>query len=160
MEEEKKVPTKTVIIVLIILVAVFLIYKVTKQKEATKIVQKPEIEQPKSTTNTPTDKIYDVIEKMPEYPGGDQALMEFLSKHIEYPPSAQENGIQGKVIIGFVVSKIGKVENVQILRSLDPSLDKEALRVVNLLGNWIPGEKSGEKVSVRYTLPIAFRLQQ
>jgi len=64
------------------------------------------------------------------------------------------------VIIGFVVSKRGKVEDVQILRSLDPNLDKEALRVVTSLGNWIPGEKSGEKVSVRYTLPVVFRLQQ
>ncbi|HZK68372.1 MAG TPA: energy transducer TonB [Paludibacter sp.] len=103
--------------------------------------------------------IYDVVEKMPEYPGGDQALMEFLSKHIEYPTVAQNNGIQGKVILGFVVSKTGKVEDVQILRSLDPSLDKEALRVVKLLGYWIPGEQKGEKVSVRYTLPVVFRLQ-
>ena len=161
MEEEKKVPAKTIIAVLIILIAAFFIYKVTRQKEATAVVQKVETEQPKTTITHPisTNGVYDVVEKMPEYPGGDQALMEFLSKHIEYPTVAQNNGIQGKVILGFVVSKTGKVEDVQILRSLDPNLDKEALRVVKLLGYWKPGELGGEKVSVRYTLPVVFRLQ-
>jgi periplasmic protein TonB len=161
MEEEKKVPTKAIIAVLIILIAAFFIYKVTRQKEATSVVQEAETEQPKTTITRPVSSngIYDVVEKMPEYPGGDQALMEFLSKHIEYPTVAQNNGIQGKVILGFVVSKTGKVEDVQIIRSLDPSLDKEALRVVKQLGNWIPGEQKGEKVSVRYTLPVVFRLQ-
>jgi protein TonB len=161
MEEEKKVPTKTIIAVLIILIAAFFIYKVTRQKEATAVVQKAETEQPKTTITRPVSSngIYDVVEKMPEYPGGDQALMAFLSKHIEYPTVAQNNGIQGKVILGFGVSKTGKVEDVQIIRSLDPSLDKEALRVVKQLGNWIPGEQKGEKVSVRYTLPVVFRLQ-
>jgi len=161
MEEEKNVPTKTIIAVLIILIAAFLIYKVTRQKEETSVIQKVETEQPKTTITHPvsTNGVYDVVEKMPEYPGGDQALMEFLSKHIEYPTVAQENGIQGKVILGFVVSKRGKVEDVQILRSLDPNLDKEALRVVKLLGYWIPGEQNGEKVSTRYTLPVVFRLQ-
>jgi len=161
MEEEKKIPTKTIIAVLIILIAAFFIYKVTRQKEATAVVQKVETEQPKTTITHPisTNGVYDVVEKMPEYPGGDQALMEFLSKHIEYPTVAQNNGIQGKVILGFVVSKTGKVEDVQILRSLDPNLDKEALRVVKLLGYWKPGELGGEKVSVRYTLPVVFRLQ-
>jgi len=162
MEEEKKVPTKTIIAVLIILIAAFFIYKVTRQKEVTTVVQKVESEQPKTTIthSVSTNGIYDVVEKMPEYPGGEQALMEFLSKHIEYPTVAQNNEIQGKVILGFVVSKTGKVEDVQIIRSLDPSLDKEALRVVKLLGYWIPGEQKGEKVSVRYTLPVVFRLQQ
>ena len=161
MEEEKKVPTKTIIAVLIILIAAFFIYKVTRQKEVTAVVQKVETEQPKTTIthSVSTNGIYDVVEKMPEYPGGDQALMEFLSKHIKYPTVAQESGIQGKVILGFVVSKRGKVEDVQILRSLDPNLDKEALRVVKLLGHWIPGEQDGKKVAVRYTLPVVFRLQ-
>lgn len=161
MEEEKKAPTKTIIAVLIILIAAFFIYKVTRQKEVTAVVQKAETEQAKPTITHPIlrDGIYDVIEKMPEYPGGEQGLMEFLSKHIEYPTAAQEKGIQGKVILGFVVSKRGKVEDVRILRSLDPSLDKEALRVVKLLGYWIPGEQDGKKVAVRYTLPVAFRLQ-
>jgi periplasmic protein TonB len=159
MEEVKKAPTKTVIIILIVLIAAFLIYRVTKQNNATEAIQKPKVEQPKSPITPPANGIYDVVEKMPEYPGGDQALMEFLSKHIEYPTVAQNNGIQGKVILGFVVSKTGKVEDVQIIRSLDPSLDKEALRVVKLLGYWIPGEQKGEKVSVRYTLPVVFRLR-
>src|ERR1035437_8043532 len=161
MEEEKKAPTKTIVAVLIILIAAFFIYKVTRQKEAIAVVQKAETEQPKTTITHPisSNGIYDVVEKMPQYPGGDQALMEFLSKHIEYPTVAQNNRIQGKVILGFVVSKTGKLEDLQILRSLDPSLDKEALRVVKLLGYWIPGEQKGEKVSVRYTLPVVFRLQ-
>jgi TonB family protein len=161
MEEEKKAPTKTIIAVLIILIAAFFIYKVTRQKEEPKIVLKAETEQPKTTIthSASTNGIYDIVEKMPEYPGGDQALMEFISKHIKYPTAAQKSRIQGKVILGFVVSKRGKVEDVQILRSLDPNLDKEALRVVKLLGYWKPGELGGEKVSVRYTLPVVFRLQ-
>ncbi|MBV5281190.1 MAG: energy transducer TonB [Paludibacter sp.] len=161
MEEEKKAPTKTIIAVLVILIAAFFIYKVTRQKEEPKIVLKAKTEQPKTTIthSASTNGIYDVVEKMPEYPGGDQALMEFLSKHIKYPTVAQESRIQGKVILGFVVSKSGKVEDVQILRSLDPNLDKEALRVVKLLGYWKPGEQGGKKVSVRYTLPVVFRLQ-
>ena len=83
-----------------------------------------------------------------------------LSKNIKYPVIAQENGIQGKVILGFVVTKSGAISDVTVLRSLDPSCDKEAIRVVKLLPKWIPGKQNGENVNVRYTLPVVFRLQE
>jgi len=86
--------------------------------------------------------------------------MKFLSGSIKYPVIAQENGIEGKVIIGFIVSKNGVISDVQVLRSLDPSCDKEAVRVVKLLPRWIPGKQNGVNVNVKYTLPVAFKLQQ
>lgn len=106
------------------------------------------------------EKIWDVIEQMPSFPGGDGELMSFLGKSIKYPVIAQENGIQGKVILGFVVTKTGAISDINVLRSLDPSCDKEAIRVVKLLPKWIPGKQNGENVNVRYTLPVVFRLQE
>ena len=104
------------------------------------------------------EKIYSVVEERPLYVGGDQALMDFISRNLKYPVDAQENGVQGTVLVRFVVSKLGKTENVEILRSLSPSTDKEAVRVINLLSDWIPGKQNGEKVGVYYTLPIKFKL--
>jgi len=111
-------------------------------------------------TQDDTEKVWDVIEQMPQFPGGDGELMKFLSGSIKYPVIAQENGIEGKVIIGFIVSKNGVISDVQVLRSLDPSCDKEAVRVVKLLPRWIPGKQNGVNVNVKYTLPVAFKLQQ
>lgn len=105
------------------------------------------------------EKVWDVIEQMPEFPGGEAELMKFLSSNIKYPVIAQENGIQGKVIIGFIVSKTGVISDITVLRSLDPACDREAVRVVKLLPKWIPGKQNGENVNVRYTLPVAFKLQ-
>ena len=106
------------------------------------------------------EKVWDVIEQMPQFPGGDGELMKFLSSSIKYPVIAQENGIEGKVIIGFIVSKTGVISDVTVLRSLDSSCDKEAVRVVKLLPRWIPGKQNGVNVNVKYTLPVAFKLQQ
>lgn len=106
------------------------------------------------------EKVWDVIEQMPTFPGGDGELMATLMKSIKYPVIAQENGIQGKVILGFVVTKTGAISDVTVLRSLDPSCDKEAIRVVKLLPKWIPGKQNGENVNVRYTLPVVFKLQE
>ena len=106
------------------------------------------------------EKPYTVIEQMPVYPGGEGELLSFIGKNLKYPVIAQENGIEGKVIIRFVVSKTGKISNVEVLRSLDPACDKEAVRVVKMLQNWIPGKQNGVNVPVYYTLPITFRLQQ
>lgn len=102
---------------------------------------------------------YDVVEQMPQFPGGESKLMYFLSRKIKYPVIAQENGIQGRVICQFVVTKTGRVVDPQVVRSLDPSCDKEAIRVLKLLPRWIPGKKNGENVNVRYTIPISFKLQ-
>jgi len=102
------------------------------------------------------NKIYDVIEQVPEYKGGDVSLMDFLKKNINYPEAAKNKNIQGRVIVGFVVNTLGKIEKAKVLRGLSPECDKEALRVINLMTNWIPGKQNGVPVSVRYTLPIKF----
>ena len=102
--------------------------------------------------------IYEVVEKMPEFPGGESALMSFISSNLHYPVIAQENGIQGMVYVRFVVTKFGNVDNVEVIRSLDPACDKEAVRVIGLLPQWIPGTQHGANVSVYYTLPIKYKL--
>ena len=104
------------------------------------------------------ESFYTVVEKMPMFPGGEKELLKFISHNLKYPVVAQENGIQGKVILRFVVLMTGKVSNIEVLRSLDPSCDKEAVRVIKMLPDWIPGEQNGEKVSVWYTLPITYKL--
>jgi len=105
------------------------------------------------------EKPYTIIEQMPQFPGGDAELLSYISKNLKYPVIAQENGIQGKVIIRFVVSKTGAISNVEVLRSLDSACDKEAMRVVRTLPNWIPGKQNGVNVPVYYVLPITFKLQ-
>lgn len=102
--------------------------------------------------------VYDVVEQMPVFPGGDKKLLEFISKQLKYPAIAKENGIQGTVIVRFVVTSTGKVEKSEILRSLDPACDKEAIRVVSSLPNWVPGKQNGANVSTYYTLPIKFKI--
>ena len=106
------------------------------------------------------DVVFKVVETMPEFPGGNSALMKYLAEHIKYPVIAQENGVQGRVICQFVVEKDGKPSNVQVVRSSgDPSLDKEALRVINGMPKWKPGKQRGKPVRVTYTIPVNFRLQ-
>jgi protein TonB len=104
-------------------------------------------------------KVFDVVEQMPEFPGGAAALMEYLSKSIKYPAIAEENGIQGRVVCTFVVERDGSVTDVQVARSVDPSLDKEAIRVLKKMPRWIPGKQNGQAVRVKYTVPVTFRLQ-
>jgi protein TonB len=104
-------------------------------------------------------QVFFIVEEMPEFPGGDLALRKYIANSIKYPVIAQENGIQGKVYVTFVVGKDGKVTNARIARGVDPSLDKEALRVVNALPPWKPGKQRGKPVNVSYTVPINFVLQ-
>jgi len=105
------------------------------------------------------DETYDVVQQMPVFPGGESELRYFISKHLKYPTIAQDNGIQGKVIVRFVVTRTGNVENPQVLRSLDPGCDREAMRVVKSLPRFIPGKQNGVNVSVWYTMPIKFKLE-
>ncbi len=105
------------------------------------------------------DHIFEYLEEMPEFPGGQAALMKWLSKNIEYPPIAAENGIKGRVTVSFVVEPDGSVSNVTVVRGVDPHLDKEALRVVSKMPKWKPGMQTGKPVRARYQLPIQFRLQ-
>jgi protein TonB len=99
------------------------------------------------------------VEQMPQFPGGERELMGFLSKNLKYPTIAAENGIQGRVTLRFVVSKTGEITDVNIIKGLDPSCDKEAVRVVKTMPKWIPGKQNGRNVPVYYTLPVVFRLQ-
>ena len=104
-------------------------------------------------------KVFDYAEQMPSFPGGQGALNEYLSKTIRYPVAAEENGIQGRVIVQFVVEKDGSITDVRVVRSVDPSLDKEAVRVAKSMPRWIPGKQNGSAVRVKFTLPVSFRLQ-
>ena len=104
------------------------------------------------------DTVYQVVDKMPEFPGGEKAMMEFLSKNIVYPEKAKEAGIQGRVFVGFVIEKDGSVSNVKIMKGIGGECDEEALRVVKSMPNWKPGKKGGKDVRVSYTLPINFKL--
>lgn len=125
--------------------------EVLKAKEA--LVTEPV--KPKEEEN----KVFDVVEQMPSFPGGMAALMAYLQKSIKYPPVAEENGIQGRVVCTFVVERDGSVTDVRVAKSVDPSLDKEAVRVVSAMPKWIPGKQNGQSVRVKYTLPVTFRLQ-
>ncbi len=105
------------------------------------------------------EEIFKSVEQMPQFPGGEAALMKYLSSHINYPPMAAENNIQGRVVVQFVVDKTGKVGEVKVVRSVDKDLDKEAVRVCKSLPKFTPGRQNGQAVSVWYTLPVTFKLQ-
>ncbi len=105
------------------------------------------------------DRVFDVVDEMPEFPGGPSALFDYLSKAVKYPVTAEENGIQGRVICTFVVGPDGSISGVRVVKSIDPSLDKEAERVISAMPRWIPGKKKGIPVKVKYTTPVTFRLQ-
>ena len=124
--------------------------QVLKQNEV--VVEK--VEQKEEET-----KVFEVVEQMPQFPGGDAALMQYLSSHIKYPVVAEENGIQGRVVCTFVVERNGSITDVRVVKSVDPSLDKEAVRVIKSMPNWIPGKQNGSAVRVKYTVPVTFRLQ-
>lgn len=104
-------------------------------------------------------KIFDVVEEMPSFPGGNGALMSYLASNIKYSVVAQENGVQGRVIVSFVVERDGSISDVRVARSVDPSLDREAQRVVKSMPRWKPGKQNGSAVRVKYTVPVVFRLQ-
>lgn len=104
-------------------------------------------------------KIFTVVEQMPMFPGGDGALMGYLRDNIHYPTVAAENGVQGRVVVGFVVERDGSITDVNIIRGVDPSLDREAMRVVKSMPKWTPGKQNGSAVRVKYQVPVSFRLQ-
>ena len=106
-----------------------------------------------------TGEVYEVADKMPEFPGGMTGLMQHLSKNIRYPAEAHTNNIQGRVVVSVIINTEGKVTNAKIVQSVAPSLDAEALRVTGTMPDWIPGTKDGKPVNVKYTFPVVFRLQ-
>ena len=112
-----------------------------------------------TTTENDTEQVFTAVEQMPQFPGGDAALMKFISSNINYPQEAYQNGIQGRIIVQLVVKSDGSVGDVKVIRSVDASLDREAIRVCKSLPNFTPGRMNGKAVNVWYTLPITFKLQ-
>ena len=104
-------------------------------------------------------KVYETVEQMPEFPGGMEALINFLQENVKYPENAVKNNIEGRVFVQFIVDKTGQVCDAKVVRSVNEELDAEAIRVVNSMPNFIPGRQDGKAVSVFFTLPINFKLQ-
>ena len=116
------------------------------------------LETPPVTSLAPQDSVFQVVEEMPEFPGGMKAMMQFIADNVKYPSIAQKNGVQGRVITQFTVCKDGSITDAKVLRSVDPYLDKEALRVINAMPKWKPGKQGGQAVAVHFTVPVVFRL--
>jgi TonB family protein len=131
--------------------------KVKKTEESK--VKYTEVKVDETEVSQKEGEIFQVVEQMPEFPGGMQKAMEFLGKNIKYPVAAQEAKIEGRVIVQFVVGKDGSISDVQTVRGVSPELDAEAIRVVSMMPNWNPGKQRGQAVSVKYSMPIMFRLQ-
>lgn len=115
---------------------------------------------PMNAQSESSTKVYDVVDEMPSFPGGQNCLMTFIAQNMVYPVKAQENGVQGRVIISFVVETDGSIIDVKVARSVDPYLDREAMRVVKAMPKWTPGKKDGKPVRVKYTVPMVFRCKQ
>ena len=109
--------------------------------------------------NTTDDKVYEVCEQMPIFEGGDAALLEYLRENLKYPDKTKDRGVQGRLVIGFIVEKDGSLTDVKVLRHVDIALDAEALRVVKGMPKWIPGRQNEQRVRVRYNVPVSFRLE-
>lgn len=109
--------------------------------------------------NEDTSKVYEVVDEMPSFTGGQNALMQFLANNVKYPTVAFENGVQGRVLVSFIVERDGSLSNVKVEHSVDPALDKEAVRVVKAMPKWQPGKQKGSAIRVKFTVPIVFRMQ-
>lgn len=132
--------------------------QVDAEADEEEVVEVQEIEEEEEVIEE--QKVFVRVEKMPQFPGGDKALLAYLGKNINYPQVAADNGVQGKVYLKFVVEKNGKVGEVIVLRSPDKSLEKEAVRVIKTLPKFSPGMQRGKPVRVWYQVPVTFRLQQ
>lgn len=131
-------------LLLMLLMAVFCLTTVSAQK--TVVSQK-------------NDKVFDVVEQMPEYPGGMQALFEFLKQNIKYPEDAQKQKVEGRVLAKFVVETDGSISNIEVVKHAFPSLDAEAERVIQSMPKWMPGKQKGQPVRVKFVLPVSFNLK-
>lgn len=107
-----------------------------------------------------TEIVDETVDQMASYPGGTPALMDFLKENIKYPEQAEREGIEGRVVAGFIVERDGSVSNIEIIKSVHPLLDAEVVRVLSLMPNWIPGKQHGIPIRVRYSMPVTFRLQE
>ena len=155
-KSSKKAISKILWLVPLVMVMIMIFSCTHKPKQENRQkVEKVEMEKTKKAAS----EVFTVVEKMPIFPGGVSSLLSFISKSIEYPAIAQENGIEGRVICTFIVNADGSISGAEVVRSVDPSIDKEALRVIGLMPKWTPGEQRGQKVRVKYTIPISFKLQ-
>ena len=112
----------------------------------------------KTVVSQTNEKVYDTVEQMPEYPGGMQAMIEFLQTNMKYPEDAAKQKVEGRVMVQFVVETDGSVSDVHVAKQVFPSLDAEAIRVVQAMPKWTPGKNGGQVVRVKYNLPIVFRM--
>lgn len=133
----------------------FVVIGYSAQKEPQK---KAAIATPSPSAESGKDDVFQVVEQMPKYPGGNQAMFKYLGENIKYPAKAQQDGIQGRVICSFIVNVDGSIADTKIVRGIEPNLDAEAIRVINAMPNWEPGMQRGNLVRVKYTLPINFQL--
>ncbi len=136
--------------------------KVQKQEmEGTRVVVKAESAEDTAQIKNveSTEKTFEVVEQMPAFPGGDAALMKYLSENIKYPEAAEKAGEQGRVVVNFIVEKDGAISNVNVVRSVTSTLDAEAVRVIKAMPKWVPGKQDGQFVRVKYNVPVSFRLQ-
>jgi len=153
----RKSKTWLIVLLLLLVGGIGIGYYLNNTEEITE----PATEEAVSELNViedPDDEIYVIVEELPSFPGGEEAMREFLRQNLRYPAIAQEIGIQGKVFVRFVVKKDGSISNASIVRGVHTSLDNEALRVIRSMPNWEPGEHKGQKVSVSYVIPVSFKL--
>lgn len=129
-----------------------------QEKKAVNKPVKEAVSNPQKSTQT-NEQVFVIVDQMPVFPGREEALRKFIANEVKYPDDAKKAGIQGKVFVNFIVNKEGNVINPKIVRSVSPSIDKEALRVVSLLPIWTPGQQKGKNVAVSYTVPIQFKLK-
>ena len=137
---------------LVLLVIVFAPARANAQDKKEKTTQTH-----KDTTTG--DKVYEVCEQMPIFEGGDAALLKYLRENLKYPDKTKDRGVQGRLVIGFIVEKDGSLTDVKVLRPVDIDLDAEVLRLVKGMPKWIPGRQNGKRVRVRYNVPVSFRLK-
>lgn len=130
----------------------------TSKKGENHPIENKNISSTQESTSTNGEEVFTLVEQMPEFPGGNEALKKYLGDNLVYPKSARENGIQGKVIVSFVVETDGSISEVKVVRSVNAVLDEEAARVVKAMPKWKPGMHNGEVVRVKYLLPISFSL--
>ena len=110
------------------------------------------------STTSDNEKVYQVVGQQPNFPGGKEELFKYLAYNMIYPADAAKNKVEGRVLVTFVIEHDGSISNVNVVNSVYPSLDKEAIRVVSEMPKWIPGKANGKTVRVKYTIPITFRL--
>ena len=131
-------------------------YDAVTVASAEEITREQEMQPQQSETS---NKVYETAERMPSFPGGAEALFRFLNSNMRYPEVAEENGVQGRVLVTFIVERDGAISDVKVAKSVDPSLDKEAVRIIKSMPRWNPGTQDGKPVRVKYTVPVTFKLQ-